>query len=182
MNVKDIITTVGDLSLSQLLICQVANQYYKSADYKKNKVGIGVAILKAKDSYLRDQSDISLDFLIRKLSELRILTHLGHAGQHFDLVTKKAGVKSAAPERNFDKLVVIRQEEFMTEVRGFANKYPAKMLEEFGNWWGAINHPTQRMRFEDTPYFETGKRLATWYGKRKNEQQQNNNAILPGSF
>jgi len=162
MNLKEILVSVGDLSLNQLLMCQVANSYFKSADYKKNKAGITYDVLKIKDSYIKEMSIVKAKFLFESLKSVGVLTQDGHPTDKFNIVISKCGLKGGVPlVRQSNKPALERQQDFYNEVMSYKSEYPSKMLNEFYNYWGAIDRVKQTMRFEDQLYFETGKRLST---------------------
>jgi hypothetical protein len=164
MNIKPILVSVGDLSLSQLLICQVANTYFKSANFKNTHYGITPDILMSNDEYIAKLGGAKTRFLFKALIDKGVITESGHPGTHFNLVINKVGIKSKPVAVSLDrsKPVLERQQDFMKAVFSYSASYPNSMLQEFFDYWGPIDQKLQTMRYEDKEYFELPKRLAMW--------------------
>jgi len=56
---------------------------------------------------------------------------------------------------------------FWNEVKGFDGKYPQEDLLKFFGYWSEITHDCKKMKWEKEKTWETGKRLAYWCSKNK---------------
>ena len=70
-----------------------------------------------------------------------------------------------------------RQKEFYDDVAQYVGKYEREMLRAFYDYWCEPNQKNTKMRKELERSWSTGGRLATWY-RRQNESQNNNNQQL----
>lgn len=55
-----------------------------------------------------------------------------------------------------------RKEAFYQTIIPYINKYSKEMLRDFFDYWSETNRSQTKMRFEQQPTWEVGKRLATW--------------------
>ena len=61
-----------------------------------------------------------------------------------------------------------RKERFYNTLIPYLPKYGSVMLRAFFDYWSEMNVSKTKMRFEQQPTWEVGKRLATWAKKDKN--------------
>lgn len=61
-----------------------------------------------------------------------------------------------------------RREKFRRSLIPYAGEYGQDMVGDFFSYWTELNRARTKMRFEQQPTWETGKRLATW-AKRQRE-------------
>ena len=75
---------------------------------------------------------------------------------------------AAPPTQNIEN----RKNIFYNSLVPFVDQYGAEMVREFFDYWSEFNRSKTKMRFEQQPTWEVGKRLATWarhdskFGKR----------------
>lgn len=97
-------------------------------------------------------------------------------------VSKKEENVAAIAATPSNKLEV-RKADFYNSLVPFLDKYPKEMLRDFYEYWSESNRSMTKMRFEQQPTWEVGKRLAKWaskdnkfnqYGSNRKTQQQIN--------
>lgn len=98
------------------------------------------------------------------------------------VVSKKRRNNAAIAATPSNKLES-RKSDFYNSLVPFLDKYPKEMLREFYEYWSESNRSMTKMRFEQQPVWELGKRLAAWarndnkfkqYGSNRKTQQQIN--------
>lgn len=111
------------------------------------------------------------------------------SGQHLD-ETQIRKLNVALAETLLDLKVVRRMEpkekktkpleqrftEFKDKVQAYKNqnpdKYPHSFYINFIKYWTELNDKTNKMRFEKEQFFEVGRRLATSWATRNEQQKQ----------
>ena len=85
---------------------------------------------------------------------------------------EKSAASAATPTINIEK----RKKAFWESLNPYIEKYGVDMVEQFFDYWSEYNRSRTKMRFEQQPTWETGKRMATWarndhkYGKNSPAQ------------
>lgn len=69
-----------------------------------------------------------------------------------------------------------RKEEFYKSLVPFLEKYNSGMIRSFFDYWSEMNKSQTKMRYEQQPTWELGKRLATWANKEKNYGKSNSSS------
>ena len=62
-------------------------------------------------------------------------------------------------------LLQVRKEDFYNSLIPYVERYGREMIRQFFDYWSEANKSKTRMRWEQQPTWETGKRLATWAAK-----------------
>ena len=170
MNVRDLISNVGDISLSEILLIQTANKYFQSKEFSLGKRPITIEYLKKKEPYFQNTSDTNIEISLRRLAKMGVFTESRHIGIHFAYTLKQIGSSSAATVKSDMSLPLEeRRAIFWEKIWSVGNpKYSKEMLEKFFLYWSETNQKTSTMRFEDQDYFDEPRRLATWYGNNIN--------------
>lgn len=60
-----------------------------------------------------------------------------------------------------------RKTDFYNSLVPYVEKYGKDMIREFFDYWSEMNRSQTKMRFEQQPTWEIGKRLATWASREK---------------
>lgn len=68
-----------------------------------------------------------------------------------------------------------RKKAFYDSLVPYLYKYGKEMLREFYDYWSEMNPSRTKMKFEQQPTWEVGKRLATWARNEKNYTSHGNN-------
>lgn len=74
------------------------------------------------------------------------------------VVEKKAAAKAAT---------IARKEEFYDSLVPYVEMYGKEMVREFFDYWSEMNKSETKMRFEQQPTWEIGRRLSTWAKREK---------------
>ena len=81
---------------------------------------------------------------------------------------KKETTTSVVEKKDAAKAATIaRKEEFYDSLVPYVEMYGKEMVREFFDYWSEMNKSETKMRFEQQPTWEIGRRLSTWAKREK---------------
>ncbi|MBQ7539745.1 MAG: hypothetical protein IJT13_01320, partial [Bacteroidaceae bacterium] len=98
--------------------------------------------------------------------------------------SKKIAAKAATLARN----VETRKKSFYNSLIPYVQMYGKEMVRDFYDYWSELNKSKTKMRFENQPTWEIGKRLTTWakkennYGKNRQSNSSEKRAVDAASI
>lgn len=86
---------------------------------------------------------------------------------------KKSRTNNSTKKNDALTATLSRKELFYSSLIPFVGKYSKEMIRDFFDYWSEMNRSCTKMRFEQQPTWEVGKRLATWASKDNQFSEKN---------